>query len=177
MHFEVEHVFDAPVEAVEAAMFNPVYASFLLERSDLLKSRAQQSFEDDGMHIRRRVEYAPRPSFDHIGSKKVPPEWFEFVEESTWDRGARKLTFKNIPIEDKIASRLINRGEITLVAVSPGKTKRVARAEIKIHDLPLLARPFAPLVEQILAREARRMFEAEAEVMREWLASHSTVQA
>ncbi|MEY4511053.1 MAG: hypothetical protein RLZZ450_3175 [Pseudomonadota bacterium] len=177
MHFEVEHVFDAPIAAVEAAMFNPSYASFLLERSDLLKSQALQSFEDDGMHIRRRVQHAPKPSFDHIGSKKVPPEWFEFVEESIWDRGTRKLTFKNVPIEDKIASRLINRGEITLVEVSPGKTKRVARAEIKIHDLPLLARPFAPLVEQILAREARRMFEAEAEVMREWLATQATVHA
>jgi hypothetical protein len=177
MHFEVEHVFDAPVEAVEAAMFNPVYASFLLARSDLLKSHAVHSFEDDGMHIRRRVQHAPKPSFDRIGSKKVPPEWFEFVEESTWDRGARKLTFTNVPIEDKIARRLVNRGEVTLEALSPGKTKRIARAEIKLHDLPLLARPFAPLVEQMLAREARRMFEAEAEVMREWLAQVPTVHA
>lgn len=172
MHFEVEHVFDAPVEAVEAAMFNPVYAAFLIERSDVLSGQAVESIEDDGLHVRRRVQHAAKPSFDRIGTKKVPPEWFEFVEESTWDRGLRKLTFNNIPTTDKIASKLTNRGEVTLIEVSPGKTKRVARGEIKVHDLPLLARPFAPLVEQILAREAKRMFEAEAIVMREWLLTH-----
>jgi hypothetical protein len=171
MHFEVEHVFDAPVEAVEAAMFNPGYAAFLIERSNLLRSQAIHSFEDDGLHIKRRIQHAANPSFDHIGTKKVPPEWFEFVEESTWDRGTRKLTFENIPTTDKIASKLINRGEVTLVAVGSGKTKRVARGEIKVHDLPFLARPFGPLVEQMLAREAKRMFEAEAVIMREWLSS------
>jgi Protein of unknown function (DUF2505) len=175
MNFEVEHVFDAPVEAVEAAMFHPQYASFLLERSDLLKSHALKSFEDDGLRITRRVLLAPRPAFDKIGSKKVPPEWFEFVEESTWDRRGRKLSFNNVPLTDKIASRLINRGEVTLEALSPGKTRRLARCEIKVHDLPLLARPFTAMIEQLLAKEARRMIEAEANVMHEWLSSHGSL--
>ncbi|MDB4972999.1 MAG: hypothetical protein JWN48_1340 [Myxococcaceae bacterium] len=173
MHFEVEHVFNAPVAAVEAAMFHPDYPSFLIERSDVLKSHALKSFEDDGMRIRRKVQHAPRPAFDRIGTKEVPAEWFEFIEDSTWDRSLRKLTFENIPITDKIASRLINRGEVTLVAVSPGQTKRVARGEIKLHGLPLLARPFVPMIEQMLAREAKRMLEAEAAVMHEWLAAHA----
>jgi hypothetical protein len=170
MHFEVEHVFDAPVEAVEAAMFHPGYASFLLERSDLLFSHALKSFEDDGMRIHRRVQLAPRPAFDRIGSKKVPPEWFEFVEESTWDRRGRKLSFENVPITEKVKSRLINRGEVTLEALEAGKTKRLARGEIKVHDLPLIARPFTGVIEQMLAREAKRMLEAEAAVLRQWLA-------
>jgi hypothetical protein len=172
MNFEVVHLFDAPVEAVEAAMFHPEYPSFLIEHSDVLKSHALKSFEDDGLLIRRRVQHAPRPAFDRIGSKPVPPEWFEFVEDSVWDRELRKLTFENIPTTDKIASRLINRGVVTLVAVSPGQTKRVAHGEIKLHGMPLLARPFVPLVEQMLAKEAKRMLECEAAVMRQWLASH-----
>ena len=175
MNFEVEHVFDAPVEAVEAAMFHPDYPSFLIEHSDVLKSHELQLFEDDGLLIRRRVQHAPRPAFDRIGSKPVPAEWFEFVEDSVWDRGLRKLTFENIPTTDKIASRLINRGEVTLVAVSGGRTRRVARGEIKLHGMPLFTRPFVPLVEQMLAREAKRMLEAEALVMREWLASHGAL--
>jgi len=169
MHFEVEHVFDAPVEAVEAAMFHPGYASFLLQHSDLLTSHALKSFEDDGLRITRRVQLAPRPSFDRIGSKKVPPEWFEFVEQSTWDRGCRKLSFENIPVDDKIARRLINRGEVTLESIGPGRTKRLARGEIKVHDLPLIARPFSGVIEQILAKEATRMLESEGRVLAEWL--------
>lgn len=181
MNFEVEHVFDAPVEAVEAAMFHPQYPSFLLERSDLLKGHALKSFEDDGLHITRKVFLAPRPAFDRIGSKKVPPEWFEFVEESRWDRRERTLSVKNVPITDKIARRLINHGEIRLEPLSNGKTRRIAKCEIKVHDLPLIARPFTSMIEQLLAKEAKRMIDGEAGVMREFLATHgssaSVVQA
>jgi len=171
MHFEVEHVFDAPIELVEAAMFHPDYSSFLLERSDLLNSAALQSFEDDGLRIHRRVQVAPRPSFDRIGGKKVPAEWFEFIEDSTWDRRGRKLSFENIPITEQIASRLTSRGELTLEVLAPGKTKRRAHGEVKVRDLPLLVKPLTPLVEQMLAREAKRMFDAEAEVLRAFIAS------
>jgi hypothetical protein len=172
MNFEVEHVFDAPVEAVEAAMFHPQYATFLLER-DLLNQHAVRSFEDDGLHITRKVFLAPKPAFDKIGNKNVPPEWFELVEESTYDRSQRKLSVNNVPLTDKIARRLINRGEVRLESLGNGKTRRVARCEIKVHDLPLLARPFTGMIEQLLAKEAKRMIEAEAVVMREWLASHA----
>jgi hypothetical protein len=177
MHFEVEHVFDAPIEDVETAMFHPDYAAFLIEHSDVLCSAALQSFEDDGLRIRRSVQLAPRPAFDHIGSKKVPPEWFVFVEQSTWDRKSRTLSFDNVPLTREVASRVINRGEVTLEAVSAGQTRRRARAEIKVHGLPLLARPFAPLIEQMLAREARRMLEGEADAMRAWLRKHGAPHA
>lgn len=172
MHFEVEHVFDAPIEQVEAAMFHPDYAAFLIEHSDVLNSAALKSFEDDGLRIHRRVQLAPRPAFDHIGSKKVPPEWFEFVEQSTWDRKSRTLSFDNIPLAREVATRVINRGSVTLEATSTGAARRRARVEIKVHGLPLLAKPFAPLIEQMLAREARRMLDGEADAMRAWLAKH-----
>jgi hypothetical protein len=175
MNFEIEHVFDAPVEAVEAAMFHPQYAAFLLERSDLLNQHAVRSFEDDGLHVTRKVFLAPKPAFDKIGNRKVPPEWFELVEESTYDRRERKLSVKNVPLTDKIARRLINRGEIRLESLADGKTRRVAKCEIKVHDLPLLARPFTSMIEQLLAKEARRLIEGEASVMREWLASHGSL--
>lgn len=171
MHFEVEHVFDASVEAVEAAMFHPDYAAFLLERSDLLNSAALKSMEDDGLRLHRRIQVAPRPSFDRIGTKKVPPEWFEFIEDSIWDRRVRKLSFQNIPITEQIASRLTTRGEITLEALGASKTRRRAHGEVKVRDLPLLVKPLTPVVEQMLAREAKRMLEAEAEVMRAFLAN------
>ena len=169
MHFEVEHVFDAPIEEVEAAMFHPDYSSFLIEHSDVLASAALQSFDDDGLRIRRSVQLSPRPAFDHIGSKKIPAEWFVFTEQSTWDRQSRTLAFDNIPLAHEVANRVINRGKVILEAVGASKTRRLARAEIKVQGLPLLARPFAPLIEQMLAREARRMLDGEADAMRAWL--------
>lgn len=156
-------------------MFHPQYATFLLERSDVLNQHAVRSFEDDGLHITRTVFLAPKPAFDKIGNRNVPPEWFELVEESTYDRRERKLSVRNVPLTDKIARRLINRGEVRLESLGNGKTRRVARCEIKVHDLPLLARPFTGMIEQLLAKEAKRMIEAEAAVMREWLSSHGSL--
>jgi hypothetical protein len=139
----------------------------------VLNQHAMRSFEDDGLHITRTVFMAPKPAFDKIGNKNVPPEWFELVEESTYDRRERKLSVNNVPLTDKIARRLINRGEIRLESLGNGKTRRIAKCEIKVHDLPLLARPFTGMIEQLLAKEAKRMIEAEASVMREYLAANN----
>jgi hypothetical protein len=170
MHFEVEHVFDAPIEIVEAAMFHPDYATFLVEQSDLINHADLKSLEDDGLHIRRRVQVAPVPSFDRIGTRKVPPEWFEFVEESVWDRKGRKLQFQNIPVFEEIARRLTNRGEVSLEVASAGKTRRRTQGEVRIQNLPLIVKPLTGLVESMLAREAKRMLDAEANILRTFLA-------
>jgi hypothetical protein len=169
MYLDFEHVFDAPVQAVEAAMFHPGYPAFLLAHHEVLSGVSQQSLEDDGAHVRRRIHYAPRPAFEHFGPTKVPPHWFEFVEESTWDKRQRRMVFDHIPTQDKVRRRLTTRGEIALCALPSGQTRRHARAEIKVRNLPLMLKAFGPMAEQLLGREARRMFDVEARVLAEWL--------
>jgi hypothetical protein len=173
MQFEVEHVFDAPMDEVEAALFHPDYFAFLLERHDVLTGLSPEAHEEDSAQIRRRVHYKPRAVFESIGPKKVPAHWFEFVEESTWNRQTHTLSFDNVPCTDKVARRFLNRGEIVFESIAPGKTRRRARAELKLHNLPLVLRPLAPLVEQMIAREARKLLETEARVFSEWLVSRS----
>jgi hypothetical protein len=174
MRFEVEHVFEAPVEAVEAAMFHPDYYPFLRERHDVLNDVTPQSREEvDGL-VKRRVLYKPRAVFEHIGPKRVPPHWFEFIEESTWDSRRRTLSFDNVPCTDKVARRFTNHGEIVLEQVAPGRTVRRAKAELKLHNLPLLLRPLGPLAEQMIAHEAKKLLAAEADVLHAFLeARHS----
>lgn len=169
MYLEVEHVFDAPVDAVEAAMFHPAYPAFLVAHHEVLSGVSPQSLEDDGAHVRRRIHYAPRPAFEHLGTKKVPADWFEFVEESVWDKRERRLVFDHIPTQDKVRRRLSTHGEIALQPLAAGKTRRLARAEIKVSNLPFMLKAFGPMAEQLLAREARRMFDVEARVLGEWL--------
>lgn len=174
MFFEVEHEFEAPVEAVEAAMFHPDYYAYLLAHHDVLTGLVPQTQQDSKDEIRRKVHYTPRPVFDHVGPKKIPPEWFEFVEESTWHKRDRKLTFDNVPCTDKVARRFSNRGEIVLEAISPTRTRRRARAELKLHNLPFMLRPLSGMVEQLIAREARKLLETEARVLRQWLRERPT---
>src|SRR4051794_11800692 len=169
MHFEVEHVFDAPIEVVELAMFHPDYYAFLRSRQEVLSGVAPQTREEDRSSITRRVHYKPKPAFDHIGPKKVPPEWFEFVEQSKWDKTTRKLTFDNVPCTDKVARRLTTHGEMVLEQLPSGKTRRRARAELKVQNLPFMLRPLAGVAEQMLAREAKKLLEEEARVLGEFL--------
>jgi hypothetical protein len=169
MYLEVEHVFDAPVHMVEAAMFHPEYPAFLVAHHDDLSGVSPQSLEDDGAQVRRRIHFAPRPAFEHLGTKKVPADWFEFIEESVWDKHEHRLVFDHIPTQDKVRRRLRTRGEIALLALPSGQTRRLARAEIKIGNLPLMLRALGPVAEQLIGREARRMFDVEARVLGEWL--------
>ena len=89
----------------------------------------------------------------------------------------RTLSFDNTPLVREVATRLINRGSVTLETTPSGNARRRARVEIKVHGLPLLVKPFAPVIEQILAKEARRMLDGEASAMRAWLAKHRAAAA
>jgi hypothetical protein len=176
MFFEVEHIFDAPLEAVEAAMFHPDYYAFLQTQKDVLEGVSPETQEESGSHIKRRMHYRPRPAFDHIGPKKVPPHWFEFVEESTWDKAKRKLVFDNVPCTDKVARRFVNHGEILLERITPERTRRRARAELRLHNLPLMLRPLAGLAEQMIAREAKKLIESEARALGVFLEAGKSVR-
>lgn len=173
MYFEVEHVFEAPIETVEAAMFHPQYPDFLLAHHEVLSGLRPESVEDDGAQVRRRIHYAPLPVFDHLGPKKVPAHWFEFIEESVWDKRQRKLVFAHFPVAQQVRERLTTRGEIVLEEVTPGRTRRRTRTEITVQNLPFMLKPFSPVAEQLLSREARRMLDAEARVLDQWLRTHA----
>jgi hypothetical protein len=169
MYFQVEHVFEAPIAVVEAAMLHPQYPSFLREHHEVLSGVSPQSFEDTGSEVRRRIHYVPLPAFEQIGPKKVPPHWFEFVEESVWDKHQRKLLFSHLPTAEQVAKRLVTRGEIVLEPLGEGRTRRLTSTEIQLKNIPFMLRAFSPIAEQMLRREARRMLDAEARVLTEWL--------
>jgi hypothetical protein len=171
MYFEVVHVFEAPVETVEAAMFHPAYPEFLLAHA-VLSGMKPESVEDDGGQVRRRIHYAPVPAFEHLGPKKVPAHWFEFIEESVWDKHERKLVFAHLPIAHQVRERLTTHGEIVLEEVAPGRTRRRTRTEIKVQNLPFMLKPFSPVAEQLLSREAKRMLDAEARALNAWIKAH-----
>ncbi len=170
MYFEVEHILEASVETIEAAMFHPDYLKYLVAHHEILTGAHPQALEESPAQIKRRVHYVARPVFDHVGFKEVPSSWFEFVESSTWDKRTRTLAFHNVPVADKVAERFLNKGEIQLTPLPSGKTRRRTKAEIKLHSLPLLVRPMAGMVEQMIAREAKRLLEIEARVLNQWIA-------
>jgi len=141
------------------------------DRPARLPARHPVALETGAVFVPRNdAQHDLAEAFDRIGPKKIPPEWFEFIEDSCWDKASHKLTFDNVPVTNKVAFRFTNRGSIQLSELQPGKTVRRAHAELKLQNLPFMLRPMGALAEQMIAREARKLLEAEAEVLGQWLA-------
>jgi hypothetical protein len=75
-----------------------------------------------------------------------------------------------------VARRFVSHGEIMLEQITPERTRRRARAELRLHNLPLMLRPLAGLAEQMLAREAKKLIENEARALGEFLEAGKSVR-
>jgi len=168
MKFQIRHEFDAPRSKVEEAMFHPDFPAFLLERHGVLLEVEPKDRQESDREIRRKVRYRPKPVIGSIGPKKVPPEWFAFNEESTWDKQGHKLTFKNVPTSQSISRMVINQGTISLKELGANRTERVTEGDLRL-DLPFLLRPLGLIGERVIHSEAVKLLDAEARVLREWL--------
>jgi hypothetical protein len=168
MHFEARHRLAGTVDEVERALFDPRYTDFLLKHHGVLLEAKVIEMKDEGSKIRRKVRYRPKPVIASIGPKTVPPEWFAFVEESTWDKATKVLTFKNTPTSATISSMLVNTGTLRFREVG-GQCERFAEGEIGLK-LPFLLKPLAMIGEAVIHREGLKILDGEAPVMNRFLA-------
>jgi hypothetical protein len=142
--------------------------SFLLKHHGVLLEAQLLEKKEDGNKVSRRVRYKPKPVIESIGPKKVPPEWFAFVENSTWDKSAKSGQFSNVPTSNKINSMLQNTGTIRLQAQGD-KTERIMEGEIALK-LPFLLKLLAPIGEAVIHREGLKILDAEAPCMSRFIA-------
>src|SRR5690349_15743342 len=103
MKFEIVQRVQASADEVEKAFLHPDYPKFLLENHGVLLEVVPMESKDEGDKVKRKVRYRPKPVIKSVGPREIPPEWFAFVEESTWDRKKKELTFRNIPTSNSIS--------------------------------------------------------------------------
>jgi hypothetical protein len=130
---------------------------------------------EEGPLVRRRVRYRPRPVIPSVGPKQVPPEWFAFVERSTYDRNRKEMTFSNVPTSHAISRMLVNTGTLRLRS-SGGRTERTLDGEIKLR-LPFLLKPLAIIGERLIHSEGLKILDAEAPVLNRYLVERRAGQA
>jgi hypothetical protein len=110
-----------------------------------------------------------------VGPKQVPPEWFAFVEQSTYDRNRKEMTFSNVPTSNAISRMLVNTGTLRLRA-SGTRTERTLDGEIKLQ-LPFLLKPLAMIGERLIHSEGLKILDAEAPVLNRFIAELRAGQA
>lgn len=159
MRFEVKQRVHGSVAEVEKALLHPEYLAFVLAHHGVLQEAQPLEIKDEGDRIRRRIRYRPRPVIKHVGPKEIPPEWFAFVEESTWDKSRKELTFRNVPTSSAIANMLVNTGTLRLREIDGG-TERTMEGEIQIK-VPFILKPLAMIAEKIIKQEGIKILDAE----------------
>ncbi len=167
MRFEKRQFLDGTVDEVERAMLDPRYLDYLLQHHGVLLEVQALERTEEGPLVRRRVRYRPRPVIPSIGPKKVPPEWFAFVEQSTYDRNKKEMTFSNVPTSNAISKMLVNTGTLRLRPAG-NRTERTLDGEIKLQ-LPFLLRPLAVVAERLIHSEGLKILDAEAPVLNRFL--------
>lgn len=167
MRFEARHQFEGSRAEVERALFDARYLPFaVLHHGVLLEAAVLEQAESGGV-VRRRVRYRPRPVIARIGPNEVPPEWFAFVERSTWDPQRHELRFENTPTSAAIAGLLHNTGTLRLDEVA-GRCTRVVEGELSLR-LPFFLKPLALLGEAVIHQEGLKILDAEVRLMNRFL--------
>ncbi len=168
MHFEARHRFNGSVEQVERAMLDDRYLDFLLKHHGVLLEAQAISKSVEGTLVKRKIRYRPKPVIESIGPRKVPPEYFAFIEESTYDSVKKELRFKNTATSQTIANMMINTGVLRLREVG-GQCERTLDGEISLK-LPFLLKPIAVIGEAVIQREGLKILDAEQAVLNRFIA-------
>ncbi len=168
MKFEARQRINGTVAEVEQALLDERYLDFLLKHHGVLLEVQQVEKKDEGATVRRRVRYRPKPVIESIGPKTVPPEWFAFVETSTYDKARKELKFTNVPTSTKISSMLVNTGTLRLREAGGGQTERTLDGEISLK-LPFFLKPLAMIGERIIQGEGLKILDAEVPVLNRFI--------
>ena len=168
MKFEARQRIQGTVDEVERALLDPRYFDFLLKHHGVLLEVQPLERREEGDKVLRKVRYRPKPVIASIGPKTVPPEYFAFVESSTYDKKRKELTFQNVPTSGAISRMVVNTGTLRLRDAGGGQTERTMDGEISLK-LPFLMKPLAMIGEQVIKGEGMKILDGEVPVLNRFI--------
>src|SRR5215813_6262788 len=169
MNFSLKHIFDAPVESVIAAMFDPALFDHLKKNMSTMQDIQPVERTEDETQIRRRTRYVPVPLIKRIGPKEVPPGAMAFIEDSRFEKRGRRLDFENIPDVGTLRKLLVNKGTITFRDAGGGRTERTVAGELHVKVFLL-----GKIAEKLIYSEAEKILNEEARALASFLARPKT---
>lgn len=168
MRFEAKQRINGTVDEVERALLDERYLPFLLQHHGVLLEVQPMERQDTGAKVERKVRYRPKPVIEAIGPKKIPAEWFAFVETSTYDKARHELAFQNVPTSQGISKMLVNTGTLRLKDAGNGQTERTMDGEISVK-VPFLLKPLGMIAEKIIQSEGMKILDNEVTVLNRFI--------
>jgi hypothetical protein len=168
MKFELKHTFDAPIDAVIDAMTDPGFPEFMKQHMTLMTDIKPVDRKESEGRLQWRLRCVPVPMIKKVGPKEIPAEALAFIQESSLDRAARRLSFRNIAEHPRVNKHLENEGSFTF-RESGGRTERTISGELRVTNLPFLLRPLGAIAERIIYTNAEDLLNEEARVFGQFL--------
>lgn len=164
MRFEIVHEFEIPLDAVELAVLSPdLFSKLKSHLPNMEHVRQREHRLEDGV-LQRVWAYqatmkVPVPVF---ANKIVTREMFSWDESSTYDLKAHRAEWTVSPIKREWKKYFQAQGTYKLAPAGQGKTKRTVEGDLALH-VPVVQK----MAERAILGEVRRMYDAEAETLRE----------
>ena len=161
MRFEVAHHFEAPAEAVAAALLDPSFQASLSTVGRLRDRAVLESTELDAGRVRRRVRCVldltiTGPARRFIGDGD--PAW---VQEETWDPQTRRWDWV---IHPEVAGDLLSASGTTSIDGDGSSATRRVTGDVRVH-VPL----YGSRVEGWIVSGITDAYDEEAERLAQWL--------
>lgn len=166
MRFSFTHTFDVPIREFERVLFSEKLPQILEKRMKLILRIEPLEVKREGNILTRRVRYLPAPIIKQIGTRKVDPEWMEWIEESRYDFSTHCGQFRNIPTKRRIAAVMRNAGTLTLRSLPGDRTEQVLSGELIVSVFMV-----GKIAERIIHANAKNILDEEAAILRDILAN------
>ncbi len=163
MHFEIVHEFDIPLDAVELAVISPNLCQKLAHRLPTMESIQQKEHVLRDDKLERVWSYRANIRLPQFAHAYVTPEMMAWEERSNYDIRKHASQWSITPrVKPEWRKYFSASGTYDLARLDSGRTKRTVTGAVELR-VPVLRQ----VAEKLIVGEVRKMFDAEAETLRD----------
>lgn len=163
MHFAITHEFDIPRDALELAVLSPSLCQKLAHRLSNMESVHQKEHVLRDDRLERVWSYRANVRLPAFARAYVTPEMMAWDERSTYDIKKHSSEWTITPhVKSEWRKYFASSGTYVLTTLERGRTRRTVEGTVEVR-VPV----FQHVAEKLLTAEVRKMFDAEAETLRD----------
>jgi hypothetical protein len=163
VHFEIIHEFDIPLDALSLAVISPDLCQKLAKRLPNMESIQQKEHVVKDEKVERVWSYKANVRLPDFARAYVTPEMTAWDERSVYDIKKHSAEWVITPrVKPEWRKFFTASGTYSLTTLDRGRTKRAVAGTVELR-VPLLA----PVGEKLIVAEVRKIFDAEAETLRD----------
>lgn len=163
MHFAIVHEFDIPLDALELAVLSPNLCQKLAHRLSNVESIQQKEHVLRDDRLERIWSYRANVRLPAFARAYVTPEMMAWDERLSYDIKKHTSEWTITPrVKADWRKYFASSGTYVLTSLASGRTRRTIDVNVELR-VPV----FRQAAEKLLASEVRKMFDAEAETLRD----------